>query len=271
MADARSIIFSGRIYPERAYVGVSADGPGGALPLEFQVNTGARIPARILMDSAQVVVAMAAPEPLDDLLTLKNGVQSVVSSLADVVGWQNGCGYTVELTSYASSDGQGVFGVQIPVLAAKPRRIDTPTVFNLIMAGPDGLYLRRALADLRWAILSPDDTPFFCYRSLEALRRHFPGTARQARASMCTSLRVDDGWVVDCLQKPANEIRHGAVVPVTDLDRQRSLLAAREIIDRYMAWRISDGAGISAVDFPRLHRGDDPLLLKAQWDSQTGV
>jgi hypothetical protein len=88
---------------------------------------------------------------------------------------------------------------------------------------------------------------------------------------MCAFLRVDDGWVVDWLQKPANEIRHGAVVSITDLDRQRSLLAAREIIDRYMAWRISEGAGISAVDFPKLNRGDDPLSLKAQWEGQPGV
>jgi hypothetical protein len=47
MADARSIIFSGRIYPERAYVGVSADGPDGALSVEFQANGGTRLPARI--------------------------------------------------------------------------------------------------------------------------------------------------------------------------------------------------------------------------------
>jgi len=265
MADAKAIIFTGRVYPERTYVELTGAGPGGALLVNIGLPGRDPLPARILIDSAQVIVAMAAPDPLDDLPTLKNGVQSLVSSLVDVVGWQNGCGYLVELTSYASFDSQGVFGVQIPVLAAKPRRIDTPAVFNLVMTGRDGLYLQGALADLRWAMLSPHDTPFFCYRSFEALRRHFPGTTRQAtRAAMCASLRVDDGWVVEWLQKPANEIRHGAFDSVTDLDRQRSLLAAREIIDRYMAWRVSDGAAISAIDFPRLRRQDDPLLLRAQ-------
>ncbi len=124
MPETRSIIFTGRIYPERTYVTLKTEGPGDVLHLEIGLDSGARLPMRVVIDSSQVIVAMAAPEPLVDLLTLKNSVQSVVSSLADVVGWQKGCGYLAEVTSYASSDSQGVFGVQIPVLAAKPGSTD---------------------------------------------------------------------------------------------------------------------------------------------------
>lgn len=135
-----------------------------------------------------------------------------------------------------------------------------PTIFGLVLSGPEGIYLRRSLADLRSAILSPDDTPFFCFRAVEAITRHFAVTKAKARASMCASLRVDDGWVVRWLQKPANSIRHGAAVPVTDEGRQRSFLAAREVIERYMVWRASGGAALAAGEFPRLRRQDDPLL-----------
>jgi len=263
MPDARAIIFTGRIYPERTSVEVKTDGPSDALRLEIALEGGARLPMRIVIDASQVIVAIAAPEPSVDLLTLKNSVQSVVSSLADVVGWQNGCGYLAEVTSYASSDAQGVFGVQIPVLAARHSRLDTTTIVALLLAGRDGFYLRRSLADLRAAILSPDDTPFFCFRAVEALVRQFPGTKGNARAAMCATLRVDDSWIVRWLQKPANDIRHGAVVPVTDEQRQRSFLAAHEVIERYMVWRSSGGAALTDGEFPRLRRDDDPLPASA--------
>jgi hypothetical protein len=38
-----------------------------------------------------------------------------------------------------------------------------------------------------------------------------------------------------------------------------ALLAARETIDCYMEWRISDGEGISGVEFPTLGCEDAPL------------
>jgi hypothetical protein len=82
---------------------------------------------------------------------------------------------------------------------------------------------------------------------------------------MCASLRVDDGWVVRWLQKSANDIRRGGAVSVTDEERQRSLLAAREVIQRDMSWfwRTSGGAVLSAAEYPRLRAHDDPLLLRA--------
>ncbi len=263
MSDKRAITFTGRIYPERTAVGITTKDAGLELHLEFRLDSGAQLPARILIAYSQVVVTIAEPEPFDDVMTLKNQVQSVVSSLADIVGWLNGCGYVAEITSYASSEAQGVFGVQIPVLSAKKSRLDATTIFGLVLSGLDGIYLRRSFADLRSAILSPDDTPFFCFRAVEAVTKHFPGTKAKARASMCASLRVDDGWVVAWLQRPANEIRHGAVIPVTDEGRQRSLLAAWEVIERYMVWRISGEAAFPADEFPRLRKQDDPLMLRA--------
>jgi len=74
---------------------------------------------------------------------------------------------------------------------------------------------------------------------------------------------MDDGWVVRWLRKSANDIRHGGAVSVTDEERQRSLLAAREVIQRYMFWRTSGGAALSATEYPRLRTQDDPLLLRA--------
>lgn len=263
MPDTKAIIFTGRIYPERTYVGMQGDAPGGALLVNIVPYGGDPLPARVLMDASQVIVALTEPDPLGDLWTLKNDVQSTVSSFADVVGWQNGCGYLAEITSYASSDIQGVFGVQSPGLAAKPSRLDTTTVYSLVVSGNEGTYLRRALADLRWAILSPEDTPFFCFRAVEALSRHFATRKARARALMCASLRMDDRWVVRWLQRPANDIRHGASAFASSEERRRSYSAAHEVIERYMVWRTSGGAGLSDSEFPRLREEDDPLALLA--------
>jgi len=65
------------------------------------------------------------------------------------------------------------------------------------------------------------------------------------------------------LQKPANEIRHGALVEVTDEARQRAVLAAHEVIERYMAWRVQGGAQLPANAFLRLRERVDPLLLRS--------
>lgn len=124
---------------------------------------------------------------------------------------------------------------------------------RIVGESPSSTYHREnVIAD----VCSQEVARVAAIRKSGGLRRHVIGHRHHPFASMT------DGSSTGSRNRQTRSVTERSV-HVTDEDRQRILLGAREIIDRYMAWRITHGAGISAADFPRLHGQDDPLLLKA--------
>src|SRR5262249_51689904 len=154
------------------------------------------------------------------------------------LGWTNGCGYTVEITGEDGPDGHAVFGVEIPILHESPPAApaDFPGIIPLLVRDPSGTMrpLRRALADFRQAVLSPSDTPFYCFRAVEALMYHFARNPRKGRVELCRRLRIDDNWILQNLERPAGEIRHGKLIAVSNEDRVQAFRSARAVIERFV-------------------------------------
>lgn len=252
------MVFNGRLHPERA--SVTIDPPR---PFIFEASMGHVAQGHLAIYASQIVVSLEVGEP-DDVWTMRNAVQTLAASIADIAGWIYGGAFVAEITSFSGPESVRVFPATVPVLveAADRKRVDVPTLFALLADPISGLFLRRALGDLRSAILTPDDTAFFCFRAVEALVRSFGQPMRQARAVMCRRLRVDDAWIVEYLQRPSNEVRHGAVVPVSDEDRQRLFLACREVIERYMILVSAKLDILPMGEFPRLTKARDPLSLR---------
>lgn len=247
------ITFFGRVLPERTFVTLPA------LDLKFAVppdavgkSPGAAL--RVHINSATVVVRVER-STIGDLLWLRNLVGVLVGSYVDAFGYARGCGYRVEITGSDQADSSNVFGVSMPVLAVGEE--DALAAFrviaDLVLNDPEGRArpLRRALADLREAILNADDGPFYCFRAVEALAYAWDHNPRRGMKRMCTDLRLDERWVHETLDRPAAEIRHGKVVFVCDETRVITMLAARAITERF-ALRLLVGGPLVASEYPLL-------------------
>lgn len=255
MADSPVWVFSGRIHPERADVNVR-----GLPSLQFGFDADHAAKAEISIGASQLSVRVTGDLGID-LLTLKNVVQVLSSTVVDALGWGNGCGYTVEVTSCQSPEGHTVFGVNYPELQkdlpAAPA--DAANLLSLILNDASGELrpLRRALVDFRQAILAPDDTPFYCFRAVEGLMYSFGRNPRKGRQEFCRRLRVETKWITENLERHAREIRHGKVVPVSADLRTRTLLATRTVVERYILLKHLGVEELPLEKFPTLAASDN--------------
>jgi hypothetical protein len=231
MNEQTVLVFSGRVHPERAGVTLT-----GLPPLKLQIG-GHVVQVALTIASSQVTFRLVGELDLD-LPTLKNNVQGIVAMTVDAIGWGNGCGYTIEITSWNGENDAGTFGVDIPVLKRdQPESLaDAIGVIKLLLGDSEGKLkpLRRALADFRMAMLSADDTPFYCFRAIESLMFCFGRNTKKGRRELCRCLRIDDNWIRKNLEIPAAEVRHGKIVEVSDNDRQIAFLSARTVIERFI-------------------------------------
>jgi hypothetical protein len=194
---------------------------------------------------SQVVVA-ADPSYELDLLTLRNVVGSSVQALIDSYGFVVGCGYDLEITAACTPDGEvTIFGVDISEITRRPTEITFPVMLTDIFPTTQGIYLRRALADLRQAIRSPGDTGFYCFRAIEALRHFWRAGDNEDPESewrtMSAALRVDK-TVTDWLKAWANPQRHGEFAEMSGDERTQAMLTAWEVVDRFCRLALSNDA-----------------------------
>lgn len=245
-------MFFGRIHPERAAINV-LNLP--TLSVGFSPDVLSKV--RIEITVSQVTVRVEGSLHADPA-TERNAVAVVVQLLVDILGFSNGCGYTVEITGCSTEAGSTIFGVDIPALTEEPlpASLEFKSIAGLFWHDPEGKTrpLRRALADFRRAIQDPDDTAFHCYRAVEALSFYFDSNRAQGWAGLRSSLRLDEQWIKSVLKKPADEIRHGRVVAVSEGDRLRAFRAARLVITRFMMLLYLQVPILPAADYPEVRQ-----------------
>lgn len=249
--------FFGRIHPERAAVtlaglpvmtilsfgqsldpllGASIDGHAPTLDLEISWG--------------QVVAEVALPAPMP-VLDMRNMVLEAVQQVVDGVGWEVGCAYQVEISAARGPGGSVVFDVVIPQLLAAERIDETRRLLPWLLT-EDCRPLRRALADVRQAGMSPGDTPFYCFRAVESLAYFFGRNPAQGTPRLCAALRIDRAWLRATLEIPAGAIRHGQVLPVSDLARERATSAAVAVLVRFITLRRRRLEQLPDAEFPIL-------------------
>lgn len=241
-------VFFGRVHPERANVNIS-----GLPSMQIGFSPGALLEANVRVDVSQVTARVSGtlhPDPA----TERNAIGSVAQLLVDVLGFTNGCGYTVEIIGSNRKGGTTIFGCDIPALAADP--LPEPASFEVIASllltdsERKRLPLRRALGDFRRAILEPDDTPFHCYRAVEALTFFFDPERSRGWPALRGALHLGEAWIKTELKDPADRIRHGQAMEVTGDDRLRAFRASRTVIARFVALLHSELDCLPEQDYP---------------------
>ncbi len=245
-APGNDLVLVGRVLPERAAVTISE------IAVEIGVETGTTARARIRVGASQVIVRVDGTLG-PDVVSARNGIRDAVSGFVDVLGFAQACAYTVELDVVAGDDLR-VLGVQFvgEELAEAEARSFRDEAFRVLFDVRDGVFLRHALADYRRAIREPLNTTFHAFRAVECLTYRFGRNNRLGRPRFLSALNISDKWLVERLEKPGGEARHGKFRSTSENDRRTCLSATREVVLRFVA--------LSARSLERLPQTEFPLL-----------
>ena len=247
-----SYTFNGKVLPERAHVSISSDPP-------FQINhndeyLGLSFVVYLTISLSQILCVVNSEDEIVDLATLRNIVENMIRSMVDAMGYVEGRGYDVEITSVVGGKGQpwSVFGVEISQLQEEKieRPLDCIELLSL-MFDPSQLknaewslasgQVRRAFADLRESIRSPQDTAFHCFRAIECLRQSFTKPEDKdddqilSWKRMGEALLIDKSWT-DEFRETGMFQRHGAGVGVSAEERVLAMKRTWKVIDRFILY-----------------------------------
>lgn len=246
----QNITFFGRVHPERAavYLGSTITLPGAK-----SRDGSAEFDSAVSIRDGQIAVRITNIRGIHDLAVLRNSVTNIVQAIVDTIGYRNGCGYEVELTSSMSDDGQAeLFGVKA-LESNIPEGAASLDFSNAALLALKHIYLRRALRELRLAVRLPEDSAFHCRRAVEAISKHFAEMdgAPNEWDAMNDALNVDPG-VSRALSKAAGEIRHGAMEDTTTERRTELLTNAWSVVDRFILFLANGEAVLDKTNYALL-------------------
>ena len=231
-------IFQGIVLPERAQLSLQ-------FSLGFEhLSSGMEATARVSIILNQVIVWIDTDHDWN-VFDLRNVVANIVQGHLQMVGYLKGFAYDFELTRVINQDTATdyVFGIDIPCLAERGKNVDLTEALTKLREktiGKNGIYLNRCFSDLASAMKHADDTGFYCYRAIEALRHHCAAAnslADASKAAQWQKFREVAGCEEDTLREikaAADPLRHGQVVGSTSADRERLFTITWNTVDGYL-------------------------------------
>jgi hypothetical protein len=241
-----------RIRPETASIRVEVSHP----PLTLSVGgTEADVcTLRLLLAGADVVLHVTTSTPIKDIGTLKNQIQTVTNSIFDGLCYYTGKVISVEITSVILEQPWLVtFESKSDAISREASQLALPQdqFFALAISS---VHLRSALADLRDAVHSPNDTGFFAYRSVEAIMQSFKQPEEDSRTAwqrMREHLRISESYLRSMtFFSTAN--RHGALTAISGSERESLVIKARSVIHRFASYLENASKPLDDTSFPKL-------------------
>lgn len=238
--------FSGMVLPERADVNFS-----GLKWLEIsQPDSDLSFRLNLQIYKSQISATAKSNKKIDDIITLKNCVHSTVSFFVDSLGFDLGCGYNIEITKCTFNGGDDVviFGVNIDALKKEENK--WVSALAVLRASQEAnevqqIQLQRALSDFKNGILISNDTGFYAYRAIEAIKTAFDDSWDK----MNQSLKIARNYTEDLRVKHGNPQRHGNTTFMTSEDRIDMLLRAKNIISRYVTYLNNGNNDLNSDEF----------------------
>ena len=235
----RPYIFQGIVLPERAQ-----------LTLQYSLSfkhliSGNKATARVSIILNQVIVWIETDHAWD-IFDLRNVVAQIVQGHLQMIGYLKGWAYDFELTRVLNEDTgtDHVFGIDILCLAERGKNVDFEAALTKLKEktmGENGVYLYRCFNDLASAMKYANDTGFFCYRAIEALRHHCAAIHSLVDASKSTQwekFREVSGCeevVLREIKAAADPLRHGQVIGATSAHRERLFTITWDTVDGYLS------------------------------------
>jgi hypothetical protein len=232
-------LFYGKILPERAQISLS-------FGLSFSHLTSGEIgKAKISIVLNQLSVTVQTQKEWD-IFDLRNVVKHIVQTNLAMIGYLKGYAYDLEITRVLNSalGIDNVFGIDIPVIA-KPREfINLSNELEKLKAkttGENGVFLNRCFNDLISAMKNAEDTGFYCYRAVEALRHHCAAIHNISEKDKLIQwekfreVSKIDELSIRKLENSAQSIRHGGISSVTNNDREDLFETTWNVVGAYVS------------------------------------
>jgi hypothetical protein len=196
----------------------------------------------VVIRDSQFHVFIEEDEP-DDLETFRNEVGSIVQGCLDSLAYHLATSLRAEIKSMVIDGNKLVYrSTRWNELLADGSKtsVTEDELQPFVVASIQEPLARLALADLRAAIESPDDTVLLTYRAVESIRQWFldgdedDGTSRKASwIAMRSTLSVDERSIRR-ISELARSRRHGGATPSTAEERKESILIARDVVARFV-------------------------------------
>lgn len=237
--------FFGRVLPERVPVTVHIPGiKMGDDTLDLHIHL------------SQITLSLKTSDFSEDAYTVRNSLDSFVRTILDLIGYDHGMSFDVEIISCTNSLGNWwSFGAEIPVLFQKKQHssytVESDT-FNLFLTDPSVFI---ALSDFREAMRMPMQTGFFCYRAAESMMQSVKTTTLEKDGLAWNRLRAAlnvDKTALNFIKGHADWARHGKTGEITDSERAQMFLLTDEIIGRYLRYVSGGRVPLSADQTPLL-------------------
>jgi len=232
-------LFEGVVHPERAQITLQLP------PLGFRhITSGTEAVAHfsIILNQIALWIDSAAEW---DIFDLRNVAKSILQNELAVVGYLKGYAYDVEIRRLLNRrlNIDYVFGIDIPCITKRNEEIKLAEEVERIRAktaGDAGIYLHRCFADLIAAMKTPDDTGFYCYRAIEALRQYCIIRYKldlENKSDQWTKVRAVAGCDEQTLRDiktAADPVRHGAIVAITSAAREALFTKTWDVVDGFI-------------------------------------
>jgi hypothetical protein len=170
------------------------------------------------------------------------GHQPLLHALLDALGLHLGAKLDPEMKS-GNVEGVGFTGSLVMMAAFGTVKGPRPYVEGNVLAPTAAMavlnpFVRSALADVRHALQFDEDCPFFCYRTLESLRKYYAATTDatsepQSWAALGEDLAIDSADV-SALKSFAATRRHGGAGTSLHADHLRWTQWTREVLVRFL-------------------------------------
>lgn len=199
----------------------------------------------IAVKSSQVYIVILGQQRPDDLPTFANDVAEFAQGCIDSLGFLLSAALRLEMRSITIDSREIILPQpRWPELVGgdSPDRVEAGALDPLLRASMRYPLVRLALADIRAAMTSPTETGFFAYRATESVRQHFVGELDDragVRARSWQNLRSALGITEEQtrrLESLAKPRRHGESSSITSMERFESMVIARLIIQRFVAY-----------------------------------
>ena len=223
--------FFGRVLPERMPVTVH-------LPAMNTTDlAGRNAQTEIVIHQSQITVILNHDYEEDDPFTTRNRVESSVRSLLDLIGFQRGMSFDVEIISWVNDkNAMGTFSIEIPVLYNLKDHSVLGLESEVVGGFLSSIPAQIAFADFREAMRMPVQTGFFCYRSIEAIMQHFKQGDRNdngAWKELRATLQIDRS-AIDYVKQFSDWARHGRSGTISDDERANIFRLTDAILDRFI-------------------------------------
>jgi hypothetical protein len=233
-------ILSGIVHPERAYS--ELDNTIHATIQNESIKLDGTISISII--KSQLTVGVVSETKITDLETLKNVALDMVNGIVDIMAVHNYVAYMPEIKSISSPEINMYKVYSVSMHGLTPENVEEKGVEigAALKAFTEDHYLPLAFNNVKQSILIPNDTGFYCYRSIECLLNSLSEKFSLDKKAAIDKLNADLNLSKKCLETLrtyGGPARHGKPVSISGEERTTLISIASQIVQRFMSCYIS--------------------------------